>query len=172
MCQCSLNRNNEEIEINKILRRWLSFGIHLDYFKISFCWSTCRYLSCWNNIYREETNNFHIKKEGKIDWSPVVILSRIETSFSRTIQGISLDMLCQRSDITLRGLPANYQPRSKLNLHETERPVSMVFHEPWSAMPDLRAKGKTALMSMLSLFDSRSLKKPKQWINPNHGSMQ
>ena len=39
-----------------------------------------------------------------INWS----LSRIETGTSRTIQGISLDMLYQRFDIVLQGSRASY----------------------------------------------------------------
>ena len=57
----------------------------------------------------------------RLDWFPVFILS---------IQGISLDTLCRRSDVTLRGSHASYQPKSKLNLHETERPVYGVNQEP------------------------------------------
>ena len=38
-----------------------------------------------------------------LDWSPVFILSRIETGSWRTIEGISLDTLCWRSYVTLRG---------------------------------------------------------------------
>ena len=46
------------------------------------------------------------------------------------IQEISLDTLCWRSDVTLRGLRASYQPL---------RPVSGVIHEPQSVMSDLQA---------------------------------
>ena len=60
-----------------------------------------------------------------LDWSPVFILSRIKTASRCTIQEISLDTLLW-SNITLRGSRASYQPRSKLNLPETERPVSDV----------------------------------------------
>ena len=35
--------------------------------------------------------------------------------------------LCWRSEIMLRGSYASYQPRSKLNLHATEKPVSGIF---------------------------------------------
>ena len=59
------------------------------------------------------------------------ILSRTKTGSGHTIQGISLDMLCQRFDITLWGSRhASYQPRSKLNLHETER-ASFISLEAW-----------------------------------------
>ena len=71
------------------------------------------------------------------DWSSVS-----ETASGHIIQGISLDSLCRRSDIGLRGLRACYQPRSKLNLHEIERlvVVSGIFHELGSMTSDLRPR--------------------------------
>ena len=92
-----------------------------------------------------------------LDWSPVFILSRIETGSGHTIQGISLGMLCQRCTATLRESHANVMlrrvsahtsaiqisleiitygrpsshARSKLNLPQkwqTERPVSGIIH--------------------------------------------
>ena len=59
----------------------------------------------------------------------------IDRLYRRTIQGISLDTLCWRSDVTLRGSRASYQPRSKLNVGENmaaARPGSGVIHEPRS----------------------------------------
>ena len=50
-----------------------------------------------------------------LDWSRR-ILSRIKTGSWHTIQGVSLDTLCWRSDVMLQGSCASYQPRSKLNL--------------------------------------------------------
>ena len=50
----------------------------------------------------------------------------VETGSGCTIQGILLDTLCRRSDVTLRGSCGTYQPRSKLNLPQNERLVYMV----------------------------------------------
>ena len=85
---------------------------------------------------------FRNKDGFNLDWSPLIILSRMQTGSwcTCTIQGISLDTLCPRSDVTLQGLHNSYQPRSKLNLHETKRLVSGIFHEPRSETPDLRAR--------------------------------
>ena len=64
----------------------------------------------------------------KLEWSPVLILSMIETGSGRIIQRISLDTLCRGSDVTLRPhhlYPVDtcyrYQPRSKLNLPKLKR---------------------------------------------------
>ena len=60
---------------------------------------------------------------------PVFLSSRKKTPW-RTIQGISLDTLCRRSDVTLRGLHEQ-STRSKLNPWETNmaaaQPVSGVI---------------------------------------------
>ena len=60
-------------------------------------------------------------------------VSRIKTGSWCTIQGISLDTLCQISTVMIRGLHASYQPRSKLNLGgenmSAARLVSGVIYE-------------------------------------------
>ena len=84
-----------------------------------------------------------------LDWSPVFILSRIKTAFRRTIQGISLDTLCWRSDVTLWGsceLPTKVKVESPENKHgshtagtwcnswaskrEPHEPLHEPLHEP------------------------------------------
>ena len=98
-------------------------------------------LSMWQNYLYSKSLHPVLKSFKVCTLVPCLlfILSRIKTGSwcTCTIQGISLDTLCWRSDVML-----SYEPRTKLNLGEnmvSAQPVSGVIHEPQIMTSDLQA---------------------------------